>query len=156
MVTLKSAAAPKPKPVPKPASKPAPKKPGGSPKAKASARQPVASLPKAAKSAKAIKPAKPARAGKTAGAAKPKTKLVRDSFTFPKTEYAVLDALKSRGMSLAREVKKSELVRAGIGALNAMGDKDFLAALNAIPSLKTGRPKHARPGGDKGAQAAST
>ena len=73
---------------------------------------------------------------------KAKAKLVRDSFTIPKTEYAVLEALKDRGLSLARPVKKSELLRAGIGALNGMHDKAFLEAINAVPSLKTGRPKH--------------
>lgn len=73
-------------------------------------------------------------------AAKPKNKLVRDSFTIPKTEYALLEALKVRCAKLARPVKKSELLRAGIGALNGMSDKALLAAVNAVPSLKTGRP----------------
>lgn len=71
----------------------------------------------------------------------PKPKLVRDSFTIPKAEYAVLESLKQRGASLTRFVKKSELLRAGIKALNAMSDKAFLAALDGVPSLKTGRPK---------------
>ena len=75
-------------------------------------------------------------------AAKPKHKLVRDSFTIPKSEYVVLEALKLRAAKLARPAKKSEVLRAGIGALNAMSDKAFLAALGAIPSLKTGRPKN--------------
>ena len=74
-----------------------------------------------------------------AGAAKPK--LVRDSFTIPKSEYAVLEGLKVRATNLTRPVKKSELLRAGIAILNAMNDKAFLAALNGVPSLKTGRPK---------------
>jgi hypothetical protein len=45
-------------------------------------------------------------------ATKVKTKRVRDSFTIPKTEYAVLTALKDRALSLTRQVKKSELLRA--------------------------------------------
>lgn len=72
--------------------------------------------------------------------AKPKQKLVRDSFTIPKPEYAVLQNLKARAAALKRPIKKSELLRAGIAALNGMPDKTFLAALNAVPSLKTGRP----------------
>ena len=71
----------------------------------------------------------------------PKAKLVRDSFTIPKSEYMVLDGLKVRAANLTRHVKKSELLRAGIAALNVMTDKAFLAALNGVPSLKTGRPK---------------
>ena len=69
-----------------------------------------------------------------------KTKLVRDSFTIPKAEYAVLDELKQRATDLARPVKKTELLRAGIKALAAMADVSFLAAVKAVPNLKTGRP----------------
>ena len=84
-------------------------------------------------------------------AAKAKHKLVRDSFTIPKSEYTVLEGLKLRAANLARPVKKSELLRAGIAALHAMADKAFLAALNEVPSLKTGRPK-----GANGASAGAT
>lgn len=72
---------------------------------------------------------------------KPKHKLVRDSFTIPKSEYAVLEALKLRAVTLSRPAKKSEVLRAGVAALTVMSDKAFLAALNNVPSLKTGRPK---------------
>lgn len=68
-------------------------------------------------------------------------KLVRDSFTIPKAEYLVLDALKQRAIALGHPAKKSELLRAGIAALAAMSDKAYLAKLAAVPSLKTGRPK---------------
>ena len=73
--------------------------------------------------------------------AKPKNKLVRDSFTIPKAEYLVLENLKLRAANLKRPTKKSEVLRAGVAVLQAMGDKAFLAALAAVPSLKTGRPK---------------
>jgi hypothetical protein len=66
---------------------------------------------------------------------------VRDSFTIPKKEYAVLQQLKDRAAGLTKPVKKSEVLRAGIAALNAMPDAAFLAALESVPSLKTGRPK---------------
>jgi hypothetical protein len=69
-----------------------------------------------------------------------KPKLIRDSFTIPKPEYVVLDALKERAGKLARAAKKSELLRAGIKALAAMPDAAFLAALAAVPTIKTGRP----------------
>jgi len=70
-----------------------------------------------------------------------KDKLVRDSFTFPKSEYLVLDALKNRAVQLKQPAKKSEMIRAGIKALTAMNDKSFLAALTAVPAIKTGRPQ---------------
>ena len=101
-----------------PAKKPAPVAP-----------QAVVAKP-AAKKVVAPKPSKP----------KPKLKLVRDSFTMPKVEYAAIDVLKERAAKLARPVKKSELLRAGIKLLNALDDKALLAAVNAVPTIKTGRP----------------
>ena len=71
-----------------------------------------------------------------------KLKLVRDSFTIPKLEYLVIDELKQRAAKLAHPVKKSELLRAGIKALAAMNDAALKAALQAVPAIKTGRPKN--------------
>ena len=73
-----------------------------------------------------------------------KPKLVRDSFTIPKSEYAVIEVLKLRSQKLARPAKKSELLRAGIKALAAMTDLQFKAALAEVPAIKTGRPKSAK------------
>jgi hypothetical protein len=70
-----------------------------------------------------------------------KPKLVRDGFTMPKNEYAVLDVLKLRAAKLGRPVKKSELLRAGIKALEAMSDAALTQALDNVPAIKTGRPK---------------
>ena len=94
-------------------------------------------------------PAKTEKPGQS-GAAKPskvlkvkKPKPVRDSFTIPKDEYELLGKLKQRAVTLAQPSKKSELLRAGIKALAAMSDRSLLAALKAVPSIKTGRPKKA-------------
>lgn len=80
-------------------------------------------------------------------AAKPakdkKPKLVRDSFTFPKAEYEVLEAMKQRAAKLKVMAKKTELMRAGIKSLAALGDAAFLSAIAAVPNLKTGRPAKA-------------
>ncbi len=70
-----------------------------------------------------------------------KPKLVRDSYTIPKDEAAVLAQLKQRSAALGQASKKSELLRAGIKALAGMGDKALLAALRAVPAIQTGRPK---------------
>jgi hypothetical protein len=88
----------------------------------------------AKKPAKAAKPAKPAKAVKAAKPKKPK--MVRDSFTMPKTEYAVLEALKERASKLGRPTKKSEVLRAGVQALAAMGDALFLASVGGVPAAK--------------------
>jgi hypothetical protein len=121
---------------------------------------------KAVKATKPVKPAKPVKAAKpviestaakvpatvdaaSAPKAKPKAKLVRDSFTIPKSEYVLLDEIKQRATRLARPTKKGEILRAGITVLHAMGDEALLAALNAVPSLKTGRPNRVDPAAGK-------
>ena len=84
-----------------------------------------------------------APAAKTA-VAKPakekKPKLVRDSFTFPKAEYEVLEAMKQRAARLKVTVKKTELLRAAIKSLSTLSDAAFVSAVAAVPNLKTGRP----------------
>lgn len=107
----------------------APARPAGP--AKPARKTPIVKKP-------ASQPAAAPKAEKPVKAKKPK--LVRDSFTIPKAEYVVLDELKQRAAGLARPVKKSELLRAGIKALAAMPDAAFLTALNNVPAIKTGRP----------------
>ena len=116
------------------------------------APQPVANPPavKGVTTPKAKAPAKPIvkAAARPAANTTPKPadkarkpKLVRDSFTIPKSEYAVIDELKQRGTKLAKPAKKSELLRAGIMLLAALDDAGFKAALAKVPAIKTGRPK---------------
>jgi hypothetical protein len=107
-----------------------------------SGKAPVKKVPVKAPLSKApIKSANTPKAIKTIKAEKPKKpKLVRDSFTIPKLEYVVLEALKQRASQLKRPVKKSELLRAGIKALAALSDTGFISALDKVPTIKTGRP----------------
>lgn len=106
------------------------------------AATPVKPAKAAAVPARPVQPAPPpAKRAEPAKADKPrKLKILRDSFTIPKTEYAVLEALKQRAMNAGRPAKKSEVLRAGVKALAGMGDADFMAALGAVPAVKTGRP----------------
>lgn len=136
-----SAPAAAPSPAAAPASVAAPVPVAASPvkasaKPKASAQPKAAAKPAAPKPVKAVKAAKPVKAVKTPK----KPKLVRDSFTIPKAEYGVLDELKQRAAKAGAPAKKSEVLRAGIKALAAMSDVAFLAALGAVPAIKTGRP----------------
>ena len=99
---------------------------------------------KPAKSAKPAKPAKPAKGVDLAKAAKPtklRQKPVRDSFTMPEADFALIAALKARLLSAERETKKSELLRAGLHALAALDTAALLAALGALAPVKVGRPK---------------
>ena len=101
--------------------------------------KPVAAAPVAKKAKPAASAAAPQPAPKAAKVHKPK--LVRDSFTMPKDEYQVIEALKRRALELGKHVRKSELLRAGIRALAALNDRALLKAVDAVPTLKTGRPK---------------
>ncbi|WP_457356090.1 hypothetical protein [Roseateles sp. P5_D6] len=111
----KLAATPAAKPAAKPATKPA---------AKAKASKPTT---------KAAKPASPAKTAKV--------KLVRDSFTMPSDEYALLSQLKQRALAGAHHAKKSELLRAGVKLLASLDNAALLRALTSVPTVKTGRPK---------------
>ena len=119
--------------IPKAASKTTAVRKPAAPKAKAATKSAV-KKPGAAP-AKATLPALSSNLAKSK-----KPKMVRDSLTIPKLEYAVLDVLKLRAAKLAQPAKKTELIRAGIKAIAALSDAAFLAALRAVPSLKTGRP----------------
>lgn len=69
-----------------------------------------------------------------------KVKVVRDSFTLPKTELLQITEMKKRAMALGVAVKKSELIRAGLQALFGMTDTGFKKAMANVPTIKTGRP----------------
>jgi len=43
-------------------------------------------------------------------------------------------------MGLGLEIKKGELIRAGLALLSATSDAAFRKALGNVPTLKTGRP----------------
>ena len=65
---------------------------------------------------------------------------MRDNFIISRLECKVLEALKQRANNLTRSVKKSELLRAGSKALEALSDATILSAIDKVPAFKTGRP----------------
>ncbi len=74
----------------------------------------------------------------------PKTenvKVVRDSFTMPQTDYVLISLLKKRSLQSGIETNKSEILRAGLLALNQMTERDFLDKIETVEKVKTGRPK---------------
>lgn len=167
METATPAAAPAAKPAAKTARKPstprplvaAPEKPVAKrpaartrtkPAAKAVAPAAAAKKPAAAKKAEAVKKMaavakKAPDTAKKAAPAKPgkvkKAKLVRDSFTMPEDEYAVIAALKKRCVAAGMPAKKSEILRAAIANLAKLSDSGLLATIKRLEVIKTGRPK---------------
>lgn len=71
-----------------------------------------------------------------------KPKLIRDSFTIPENEYALFSTLKERAMAAGVEVKKSELLRAGLACLAGLREQDFVAAVRGVERIKAGRPRN--------------
>lgn len=115
------------------------------------AKHPPEPLPKArptAKSDGAAKKLSSKTAEKSIGskkAPKPKEKLVRDSFTMPQEDYALIAGLKHRALMFKRPTKKSELLRAGLHALQALPAATLREALDSLTPLKVGRPKRGAP-----------
>ncbi|MES2898815.1 MAG: hypothetical protein V4723_03755 [Pseudomonadota bacterium] len=138
------AAAPKPaakaaaKPAAKSAAKPAAKsaaKPAAKPASKTAVKPPVKAAPKAA--------AKPAAVAAAPALEKErKAKLVRDSFTMPEQEYAVLGQVKKACLKAGFEIKKSELLRIGVALISELDMATLQKVLDSLPQLKTGRPKN--------------
>jgi hypothetical protein len=116
----------KPAPAPAPVASPAPP-------------PPVAPLAEVTPASTA--PANPAKQGRHKKPAARKAKLVRDSFTFPETDYALFATLKQRTLAAGVDIKKSELVRAGLSLLNGLTEDDLVKALGSVERIKTGRPK---------------
>ena len=70
-----------------------------------------------------------------------RAKLVRDGFTMPEADYALIAELKHRLHDVKREAKKSELLRAGLQALALLDAPALAAALDRLEPVKTGRPR---------------
>ena len=92
------------------------------------------------------KKATPSRAKPTVPVSAPatkakKVKLVRDSFTMPASEYQILQEIKKASLKAGIDVKKSELLRIGVGLLNTLSIAQLGAARSALTKLSAGRPK---------------
>jgi hypothetical protein len=70
-----------------------------------------------------------------------KVKLVRDSFTMPANEYQILQDTKKASLKAGFEIKKSELLRIGVGLLKTLSVTQLAAARAALTKLHAGRPK---------------
>jgi hypothetical protein len=123
--------------------KPAVKKAAVKPAAKTAAAKPA---PAAVKSvARKSAAPKPAPVPATAAVEMPKerkAKLVRDSFTMPEQEYAVLGQVKKACIKAGFEIKKSELLRIGVALISQLDMATLQQVLASLPQLKTGRPKN--------------
>jgi len=86
-----------------------------------------------------IVPAAPEK--KLAAPSADEARVVRDGFTMPQGDYDILKALKAQCLKSGVEVKKSELLRAGVQALAALPAAKLLERMRALPAVKAGRKK---------------
>lgn len=70
-----------------------------------------------------------------------KIKLIRDSFTFPAQDYEKISTIKKACLAEGMNVKKSEILRAGLHLLTNLNLADLKQALDQVEKLPTGRPK---------------
>jgi len=101
----------------------------------------IAQTAKAAAAKAPASTAAPASASSEKPAKPVKQRLVRDSFTMPEADFALVAVLKARALGLGRAAKKSELLRAGLQLLDQQEPKALMTALDGLQPIKTGRPK---------------
>ena len=70
-----------------------------------------------------------------------KVKLVRDSFSMPKNDYAIIGELKELCLKSGMQVKKSELLRVGLHALAKLSTTQLKAALSGLEKIEPGKLK---------------
>jgi hypothetical protein len=69
-----------------------------------------------------------------------RNKVIRDSFTMPSSDYAIIAALKGACLSAGVFVKKSEVLRAGLQALAKLSVPEITEIVANLEAVKTGRP----------------
>ena len=145
----KAAARPAAKAAARPAAKAAPGlKAAPKPPAKPAVKVATAKVPAKPAAKPAAKTAKPSAAPSAAPATDDakdklrKSKLVRDSFTMPEQEYAVLGQVKKACIKAGFEIKKSELLRIGVALISQLDMATLQRVLDSLPTLKTGRPRN--------------
>ncbi|MDB5992126.1 MAG: hypothetical protein JWQ10_3529 [Herbaspirillum sp.] len=128
--------------VKKPIAKPALKKPAVAKKpAAAAVKKPAPALMKAAAAKPVVKPAvKPVVKAPEAPKIK-KIKQIRDSFTMPEPEYAVIAQVKKACLKAGFEMKKSDLLRIGVSLIKGLDISTLKIILATLTPLKAGRPK---------------
>ena len=68
-----------------------------------------------------------------------RAKVVRDGFTMPASDYALIAQLRRAALQAGLSVTKSEVLRAGLQVLSQLPAGELLQALRGLEKVKTGR-----------------
>lgn len=80
---------------------------------------------------------KPASRRSSPDSAKKRPGRVRDKFTMPARDYGLIDALKKRCRTLGIDVKKSELLRAGLAAVHSLPDDRLVEVMKPLVAARS-------------------
>jgi acetylornithine/succinyldiaminopimelate/putrescine aminotransferase len=69
------------------------------------------------------------------------SKVIRDSFSMIEKDYDLISDLKGRCLKLGMIVNKSQILRAGLNALNTMSDASLAKVVKGLDEVKTGRQR---------------
>lgn len=71
---------------------------------------------------------------------KQQKRVIRDSFTLPTDDYELIATIRERCLDSRITINKSEVIRAGLHALNQMSNEELVAVVESLTKIKTGRP----------------
>jgi len=66
--------------------------------------------------------------------------VTRENFSFPLADSALIDTLRKRAATRGVLLNRSEILRSGLAALNALSDDEIAAVGTSIPKMRAGRP----------------
>lgn len=67
--------------------------------------------------------------------------IIRETFSMPPGDSDLIDQLRQRSAAQGVMLNRSEILRAGLAALRTLSDAKLVEIGNAVPKMKTGRPK---------------
>jgi len=67
-------------------------------------------------------------------------KVIRDSFTMPVHDYEKISQLQAKCLKLGISVTKSEILRAGLHALERLSSDEIRVEMRTVEKIKPGRP----------------
>ena len=68
-----------------------------------------------------------------------RAKVIRDGFTMPASDYALIAQLQTTALQAGLSVTKSEVLRAGLQVLSQLTETALTQALRGVEKVKTGR-----------------
>jgi Arc/MetJ-type ribon-helix-helix transcriptional regulator len=101
--------------------------------------KPKASFPGFSTKAKGLKIGRTTQSSNVVNARRKKA--IKDTFSFPEEDYAIINEMIALYLSKGIKANKSEVIRAGLKALQAMDASEQAEAINKLNKLSVGRPK---------------